>query len=58
MAIILQAFFSHPFVLLCQDWAYTALPGGISGRRFSGLYLNPGFFEGHYKTVEGIKPMH
>jgi len=50
---------SYRFITdMSQDWAYTALPGGISGRRFSGLYLNPGFFEGHYKTVEGIKPMH
>lgn len=34
-----------------QDWAYTAIPGAISGRRFSGLYMDFSFFRGLYKKV-------
>lgn len=34
-----------------QNWAYTALPGAVSGRRFSGIYMDFSFFRGLYKTV-------
>jgi len=43
---------SYRFITdLAQDWAYTAIPGAISGRRFSGLYMDFSFFRGLYKKV-------